>query len=317
MKYFEMPGLKNPVSRMVFGTAFKKISDGNDASDALDAAINAGVNTIDTARVYGKSEEVLGRWLAERGNRESLNIITKGCHHSETRKRVTPKDIKEDIAVSLSLLGTDYIDIYMLHRDDESKPAAPLIETLNELKADGKILVLGASNWTHKRIEEANEYAYSHNMSGFEVSSPGFSAAEQLRDPWGGGVYISGKQGREAREWYIAHNMPIIAYSSLARGYLSGKYKTYENKTISEVLGSDTAAEYDCEENRAMLARMEKLSAEKNCTVAQLALAWLVHHPMLTCPVLSPSTPEHVRDSAKAFDMELTDEEFEFICKSY
>lgn len=307
MKYFELKGLNNKVSRIILGTAFKKMMSGENVDDILDAAVESGINTIDAARVYGMSEAVLGKWMAERQNRSNLNIITKGCHHDENGRRVNREALFEDIETSLRLLQTDYIDIYMLHRDDDTKPVDSIIEALNELAAAGKILSFGASNWTHNRIEAANEYAYAHGLAGFAVSSPCFSAVSQQWDLWGDGVDISGKKGIAAREWYKENNIPVIAYSSLARGYLSGKYKTYENKPLSEILGEDTAAEYDCEENKSILRKMEQYSELSGYTVPQIALAWVINQPMLSCALVSSSSVENIKSCAKAADIVLPD----------
>ena len=169
---------------------------------------------------------MLGQWIQSRNIRHKVNIITKGCHHDDNGKRVTPKDLFADANTSLAELNTDYIDLYLLHRDDESKPVSDIIEALNELQAQGNILSFGASNWTHTRIAEANEYAKKHGLNGFSVSSPCFSVAKRIFDPWGGSVDISGNENKYAREWYVENNIPVIAYSSLARSFLSGKFKS-------------------------------------------------------------------------------------------
>lgn len=313
LKYLELKGLNNKVSRIILGTAFNKMMSGQDVSDVLDTAVEEGINTIDTARAYGESEAVLGRWINERHNRSKLNIITKCCHPDENGRRVTPEAVKEDIKTSLELLNTDYIDIYMLHRDDETKSVGPIIETLNEYIAAGRILSIGASNWTHHRIDAANEYAYAHNLHGFSVSSPCFSIVHQKWDPWGDGVDISGEEGRSAREWYKKHKIPVIAYSSLARGYLSGKYKSYENSPLSDILGGNTAAEYDCVENKEILSKLEKLAESKGCSVPQLALAWIINHPMMSFALLSSSSSENIKTCAAAADIVFSDKETDIL----
>ncbi|MCH5185345.1 MAG: aldo/keto reductase [Oscillospiraceae bacterium] len=235
MKYIDLPGTKNPISRLIFGTAINTMISGNNADCILDAAFDNGINTFDTARVYGMSERVLGNRIRSRNIRDKVNIITKGCHHNNNGKRVTPRDLFSDVEASLNELGTDYIDLYLLHRDDESKPVSDIIESLNELQIQGKILTFGASNWTHTRIAEANDYAKKHNLNGFSVSSPCFSAAKRVFDPWGGSVDISGDENKPARDMYIENNMPVIAYSSLARGFLSGKFKSDGSKGFKDV----------------------------------------------------------------------------------
>lgn len=313
MEYFKLPCVEKPVSRFIFGTAIRTMMKNEDADELLDAVLAAGINTFDTAHEYGGSEESLGRWLKKGNNREKVNILTKGCHHSKDRNRVTPTDMLADFSDSLNRMEIDYVDIYLLHRDDPQVEVGPIIETLNDLQSKGKIGCFGGSNWTHQRIEMANEYAYSHNLNGFSVSSPCFSLAEQIGDPWGGSVHISGTSGKEARAWYKKNEMPVFAYSSLARGFLSGKIKTHDAQGFLDafgMFGDKIAKEYNYPENMERLKRAEKLAEEKNLTVAQVALAWILHHPMFVCPILSPSSLKHLAANIKAFEVSLTKEEF-------
>ena len=312
MQYIEIAGLDRPVSRLIFGTAIPVMHEGGDASEILDAAFAAGINTFDTALLYGESECSLGRWVRERGLRDEVNILTKGCNPNRWRQRLTPWDLRSDFADSLAKLGLPSVDLYLLHRDDPAQPVGPIVETLNELKAAGKLRVFGGSNWTHGRIEAANEYAYAHGLQGFSVSSPCFSLAEQIGDPWGGSVHISGPGNQAARQWYIDHRMPVLAYSSLARGFLSGKFRTDSGQRVADVfprMGAAIAAEYEYPDNLERLRRAEKLAREKGLTVPQVALAWTLRQPLLVCPILSPSTPAHLAANLKALDAALTPEE--------
>ena len=312
MQYYQISGLDRPVSRFIFGTAIASMSAGEDAGALLDAVFAAGINTFDTALLYGDSERSLGRWVKERGLRDQVNILTKGCHHSRFRSRVTPRDLLSDFRKSLTRLDMDHVELYLLHRDDPSQPVGPIVETLNELKAQGRVRCFGGSNWTHERIEAANEYAYAHGLTGFAVSSPCFSLAEQIGDPWGGSVHISGPGHRAAREWYIRNHMPVLAYSSLARGFLSGKFSPDSGKTVAEVfprMGEAIAKEYEYPDNLERLRRVEKLAAEKGLTVPQVALAWTLNQPLFVSPILSPSTVDHLEANLRAFEVELTREE--------
>ena len=313
MKYINLPKLKNPISRLIFGTAIDTMICGDKVNGILDAVFDNGINTFDTARVYGMSERVLGEWIRSRNIRNKVNIITKGCHHDNDRRRVTPKDLFADVNTSLSELNIDYIDLYLLHRDDETKSVAGIIEALNELQLRGKILAFGASNWTHTRVAEANDYAKNHNLNGFSVSSPCFSAAKRVFDPWGGSVDISGDENKYACEWYIENNMPVIAYSSLARGFLSGKFKADCGKSFKNVFVENAPLEYDCPENIELLKRLEIVADNRGITVAQTSLTWMMSHRMNICAVLSPSSTEHIKSDAVAVDMQLTDEEFAYI----
>ena len=129
--------------------------------ELIDAYLAVGGNCIDTAHIYGfgESEKALGRWLEQSGRRDDILLITKGCHpHVDEAgqfgpPRVTPEAIHSDLSESLERLGTDHVDLYLLHRDDETVPPGPLLEALNEENASGRIRAFGASNWTVKRID--------------------------------------------------------------------------------------------------------------------------------------------------------------------
>ena len=285
MKYIELPGSAKPVSRLIFGTSIGLMSNGGNADELLDAVWAEGVNTFDTARVYGESERVMGQWVKSRRIRDKVNIITKGCHHDEKGSRATPEELVKDVDASLKCLGTDYIDIYLLHRDDMSRPVEPMIDALNELRRQGKILRFGASNWTHGRIAEANSYAAASGQEGFSLSSPGFSAVKRIFDPWGGSVDIS--DDIAAQEWYAENGLPVLAYSALARGYLSGK---------------TVPPEYDCPENAQRLKALELEAEQKGITVAQAAILWLLCRKMCVCPIISPTKLNHIRSAAAVFE---------------
>ena len=148
----------------------------------------SGVNAFDTARVYALSEKSLGDWVYQRGLREQVVLLSKCGHPSVSgEKRINEQEIRRDFAESSQYLKTDFIDIYLLHRDDPEIEAGVAVEILNALYAEGKIGAFGGSNWTHQRIEEANEYAYKHSLVPFSVSSPNFGLADQICDLWGGG----------------------------------------------------------------------------------------------------------------------------------
>ena len=186
MKYENLEDIKTPVSRIVFGTALPAMIKGENVNDLLDSIYAEGITTFDTAENYGLSEISLGTWMKARKNRDKIVIISKGCH-PYGRDRVTPEDLKQDIEQSFERLHTDYIDIYMLHRDDLKVDVGPIVEILNEYKKAGKIGRFGGSNWTVERMEQANEYAYKHGLVPFTVSEPNFGLCDQIGDPWGGG----------------------------------------------------------------------------------------------------------------------------------
>ena len=236
--YGSIPYVDKPVSQIFYGTAIQPYLTGQDANELLDAIYAAGITAFDCARNYMAAELSLGKWIDARGNRDKIVLLTKCGHPSMFgKKRINEKEIRKDFAKSSKYLHTDYFDIYLLHRDDPDVEAGTIVEIFNALHAEGKIGAFGGSNWMHQRIEQANEYAYAHNLIPFSVSSPNFGLADQINDPWGHGcVTISGPSQTEARRWYEQNGMPVIAYSSLGRGLFSGKLKSADTDKAASIL---------------------------------------------------------------------------------
>ena len=312
--YTKIPYVDKPVSRILYGTASVPFMMGKDMGELLDEVVALGIQTFDTARVYGASEKSIGNWVSSRGNREDIVLLSKCSHPSPFwRKRVNEKDMRKDLERSLRYLQTDYIDIYLLHRDDPDVPVGEIVEILNEMHKEGKIRAFGGSNWTHERIAEANAYAKVHDLIPFVVSSPNYSLAEQTGDPWGGGcVTITGKGAKEARAWYRETQMPMMAYSSLGSGFFSGKLKSDDFSQIGKLLGG-AAAVYDCEENHERLRRCEKLAAEKGVTVAQLAMSWIFRQNINTFAIVSASSAARVQSNLDAMKLELSEAECKWL----
>ncbi len=313
MDYITLKQLQIPVSRMIYGTAFTRMMEGGNVDELLDYVVEQGVTTFDTARSYELSEQVLGDWIQRRGNRDKINVLTKGCNPDMTKLKFTPQSLRGELEQSLSQLQTDYVDMYALHRDDTSQEVAVFIETLNEFVAEGKIKAFGASNWHYTRMDMANEYAYAHNLQGFSFGSPAFSLAEVVGDPWGGSITISGEKNKEARQWFEHNQIPVFNYSSFGRGFMSGKYRTDMLQDITEVLPSWTCEEYVCEANMERLRRTEQLADKKDATVGQINLAWIMQQPFTCCPVFSPSSIVHIEENLKGMEISLTKQEMAWL----
>ncbi len=315
MKYVQIPDVKQPVSRLVLGGAGSRFSTCTDVSDLIGAALEHGINAIDTARVYGRSEEAIGRWLAHGGRREDLVIISKGCHPSMAfHRRVSAAAAADDLKRSLDALNTDRIDIYLLHRDDESVPAGEIVDFLNRHYEEGKIGAFGGSNWTAARVSEANDYAARHGLKGFTVSSPHYSLGRQRHDPWGNGCKtITGDKFAADREYYIRTQMPVLAWSSLCNGVFSGKLASGDWNRMQSVFDFNTRWAYGCRDNLERLRRCEKAAADKGAAVAQIALAWLLAGPVCALPVITASSPARIAENAAAADIELSAQEYAWL----
>ena len=142
MKYGTIAGLEQPVSRVILGTMAFSPENQTLASDLLDAFLARGGTMLDTAHIYrgGGSERAVGEWLRRRGRRDDVLILTKGAHPSREGKRVTPEEISFDLGQSLERLGTSYVDLYLLHRDDPEQPVVPIVEILSFHAGRGRIV---------------------------------------------------------------------------------------------------------------------------------------------------------------------------------
>ena len=311
MRYGRIPGVDKPVSRLVHGTMMLRQDQQQEGYELLDATYAAGCRAWDTAHTYagGQSERVLGGWVESRANRDGLVILTKGCHHSEDRRRVRPFDLEADIHDSLARLRTDYIDIFLLHRDDPAVEVGPLVEKLNEYHDAGRIRAFGGSNWQPDRIAAANEYADSHGLVPFTISSPNFSLVEPFEEPWAGCTTVSGAQNADKRAWYTQHGMPIFSWSSLAQGFLSGRITRDNWKSVRDSYPDRVGPAYAHEPNFRRLERAQALASDRGLTVAQVALAYVLQYPGLDVYALVGTfTGEQFLENGVATDVSLTEE---------
>jgi aryl-alcohol dehydrogenase-like predicted oxidoreductase len=240
-------------------------------------------------------------------------IIGKGAHHSQDRRRVTPFDITADIHDSLARFQFDYIDLYLLHRDDPAVPVGPIIEVLNEHLRAGRIRAFGGSNWSVARIREANAYAAKRGLAPFVASSPNFSLAEQIQEPWPGCLTISGPAHADDRAWYAGQQMPLFTWSSLAGGFFSGRF-TRENVGAAEGYFNTLAAQcYGSEANFRRLDRAAQLGAERGLSIAQVALAYVLSQPLDIYALVGCANADEFAANAAAADLRLTPEELAWL----
>lgn len=317
MQYARIHGIQNPVSRIVCGTAGEPFASGAAAEEYLEEMLENGINTVDTARVYGESEEAIGRWLSRFGRREQVVLITKGGHFDlgTGRSRLNPREIREDLERSLENLRTDSVDFYFLHRDDPSVPVGELAEFLHGLYEEGKVRVFGGSNWSAARLQEAIAYAEEHGLCPMGASSPQFSlAVQQVEDLWNGGSRsLTGESHARERAWYKETQIPAFFFSSLAGGLLTGKVQYARREEMSRILTPLFVRGYGGEENLERLRRAEELAREKECSVSQLALAWVLCQGMNGFALCSSTHPGRILENAQAADLLLTEEESRYL----
>ncbi|MEQ8676931.1 MAG: aldo/keto reductase [Aggregatilineales bacterium] len=311
MKYGTINGLEKPVSRLIQGTArFTELGD-EDSFALMDASLEAGLTTFDSARHYGNSELIIARWMQARGiSPEQLVLLTKGAHPVAGVTRVTPKDITTDLMESLERLNVDVIDLYVLHRDDPDVPVGEIVDVLNEHHRAGRIKAFGGSNWMVERVQAANAYATEHNLTPFTMSSPNYSLAEQVKPPWEGCISISGEQNADARAWYAAQNMALITWSSGAGGFFSGRFTRDNLDTFSSDWDAVAILAYAYEANFQRLERAQKMATEKGVTVFQIALAYVMNQVNLNIfAITGGCTAAEIQANVTALELTLSPEE--------
>ena len=315
MEYRKIEQLGRDVSRLVLGASGKRFFAGEDVEDILEAALEAGINCVDTGREYGKSEDAIGRWIKKSGKRDQIVLISKCCHpHMAFLQRVNKQAAEEDLKKSLDVLGTDHIDLYFLHRDQESVPVESVVDFMNRFLEEGKIRAYGGSNWSAARIQAGNAYAKKNGLVGFTASSPHFSLGRQRHDPWGNGCKsITGDKKEGERAYYKETQMPLFCWSSLCNGVFSGKLKSTDKGKIMKLFGFNTFWGYDCPDNYERLARCEELAKKKDTTVSCIALTWVLRSGLNTFPIVSASSPKRLLENAKALQLALTEEELKYV----
>lgn len=310
MQYGTIPGINKPISRLVQGTIPIGSSKLDYSFKLLDDVYALGGNTFDTAHTYGSgdNERTFGQWMNDRGLRDKLVILGKGAHHSIDRQRVTPHDITSDIFDSLARFKTDYIDVYVLHRDNPAVPVGPIVEVLNEHFKAGRIHAFGGSNWSHNRIQEANAYAKEHGLQGFTVSSPNYSLAEQYQPPWPNCITISGPENADARNYYEQAQTPLFTWSSLAGGFFSGRFTRDNLDTFTEYFDALCVTSYCREPNFQRLDRVRQLGEELGLSIPQVAMAYVMSQPLDIYALVGCANGTEYAANAAALDHKLSPE---------
>lgn len=315
MEYGSVPGIDKPISRLVQGTVMVSTKQLDWSFGLLDDVFELGCTTFDTAHGYGNgdNERTVGRWVNDRGLREKVVILGKGAHHSQDRRRVTPYDITADIFDSLARFKFDYIDLYVLHRDDPNVPVGPIVEVLNEHKNAGRIRAFGGSNWSVDRLTAAHEYAAEHGLEPFAVSSPNFSLAEQVQEPWENCVTISGPKHAADRAWYQHNQMPLFTWSSLAGGFFSGRFRRDNLDSFETYLDKLCVECYCVEDNFRRLDRTQELAAAKGLTIPQIATAYVMSQPMNIFALVGCQSQQEFSANVAAMTLRLTAEEMAWL----
>lgn len=283
----------------------------------LDVFFEQGGNLLDTAHIYGQdkeggpssSEQVLGKWLRSNRNRKEMVVATKGCHPYKddmSRGRITYKDMMGDIQRSLDQLQSDSVDIWFFHRDDLSMGADEIIDMGNILVDKALVKHLGASNWTTKRIEEANTWAKKHNKSQFVISEIQWSLAHCTAETWGDDTLVC--MNESERAWYEKHNMPVMAFASQAKGLFS---KLIEGN--AESLSERARERFLTETNLAIVPRCKALAEELRVTPAALCMAYLTSQQNPTIAIAGSSKVSQITETLGGSDLTLTPDQVAYL----
>ena len=309
MKYNQIDGVAKPVARLLQGTVMLTAENRDGNYQLLDALFEAGFTSYDTAHGYGAGvcEQELGAWINSRGIRDDVVILTKGCHpYKGEPKRVTADHIRRDLEESLERLGTDYVELYLLHRDDRDYPVGEIVDVLDEYKSKGNIGVYGGSNWRADRVAAANAYASANGKAPFTVSSPQFSVAEMIKEPWAGCISVSGQQGESDRAWYDANKISLFTWSSLAGGFMTGKFTRDNIDSFSDYWDTNPIGAYAYESNFQRLDRVLELAADKGVSPAQLSVAYVLSNNPRYHAIIANWEIDQIAENAAAADIELS-----------
>lgn len=278
----------------------------------MDAYLDAGGNFIDTASVYGcfppstemhASEKVVGRWLKARNAYDKIVISTKGGHPLAGDKSFTIRlhrnELFSDVDKSLENLGVDVIDMYFLHRDDQTMPVGEIMETLEEIKRQGKIRHYGFSNWTVKRAKEAQEYCKKHGLSGFTMNQLMWSLAHITHEEIADKTLIA--MDRETYSWHRDTQMSAMAYRSVAKGY-------FEKRKSGAPMRGDLVTTYKDPMNDALYDALLSLHEETGISMTALSLLYFIKQPFPSVAIASFTNDTQLKEGLSILTTDVTPE---------
>ncbi|MEI6947958.1 aldo/keto reductase [Paraflavisolibacter sp. H34] len=284
------------------GNVFGWTADEAASFGLLDAFTEAGFNLIDTADSYshwvpgnqgGESETIIGKWLRQRGNRHNVIIATKvGSAVGKGKKDLSRAHILRSVEASLRRLQTDYIDLYQSHYDDVDTPVGETLETYAQLIREGKVRVIGASNFTPARLEESLRYSREHGLPRYESLQPEYN------------LYNRSTYEQEFAGLCQQEGLGVIPYYALASGFLTGKYRS-EADAAKSARGGGVIKNYLNERGFRILSALDEVAARYGASVAAVSLAWLLTRPGITAPIASATSLSQLGDLEQSARLQL------------
>jgi aryl-alcohol dehydrogenase-like predicted oxidoreductase len=278
----------------------------------LDAFTAAGFNCIDTADVYsrwakgnkgGESEKIIGKWIKKNSKRDNVIIATKvGKEMAPDKKGLSKKYIISAVEDSLKRLQTDYIDLYQSHDDDPKTPFEETFEAYQQLIQQGKIRAIGTSNYSAKRLSESIEVSKKNNLPSYQSLQPLYN------------LYDRNDFERELQQTCLQNGIGVITFYSLARGFLTGKYRS-ENDLYKSARG-EGIRKFLNHRGMCILAALDNLSQTYQTTPAALALAWLIAQPGITGAIASATSVEQLDELKSVIEIKLDSSAMETLMKA-
>lgn len=271
----------------------------------IQQAVEAGINFFDTANVYsaGSSEEIVGRALADFGRRDELVIATKvhgRMHDGPNGAGLSRKAILAQIDASLRRLGTDYVDLYQIHRWDPKTPIEETMSALHDVVRAGKARYLGASSMWAWQFAKANQVAKESGLTPFVSMQNHYNL-------------LNREEEREMLPLCADQGVGVIPWSPLARGKLTRDWDAETTRSDTDEFGRSLYRDSD----RSIADAVAAVAAERGVPRAQVALAWVAQHPVVTAPIVGLTKPDHLTDAVAALELELSPAERETLEAAY
>jgi aryl-alcohol dehydrogenase-like predicted oxidoreductase len=290
------------VSPLAFGgNVFGWTIDESMSFELLDAFVAAGFNFIDTADTYsrwapgnhgGESETIIGKWIKQRGNRAKVVIATKvGMEMGPGQKGLSRSYILREVEDSLKRLQTDYIDLYQSHADDLDTPLEETLGTYADLVKQGKVRVIGASNYKAQRLTQALQVSRQQGYPLYHSLQPHYN------------LYDRADYEKELEPLCREQGVGVISYFSLASGFLTGKYRSEGD--LSKSARGQGVKKYLNPRGFAILDALDQVAKQTRSSPAQVSLAWLIARPSVTAPIASATNLQQLDDLIAATRLEL------------
>ncbi|MER8010629.1 MULTISPECIES: aldo/keto reductase [unclassified Streptomyces] len=314
MQYVKLGSTGLDVSRICLGCMTYGLPDRGvhewtlgeeDSRPLIRQALEAGINFFDTANVYsdGTSEEIVGKALREYANRDEIVLATKA--HGRTRPGpngagLSRKAIMTEIDHSLGRLGTDYVDLYQIHRFDPHTPVEETMEALHDLVKAGKVRYIGASSM----------YAWQFSKMQYTAERHGWTKFVSMQNHYN---LLYREEEREMLPLCADQGVGVLPWSPLARGRLTRDWGTVTDRSANDDFGSRLYPEGD----RTIVEAVTRIANDRGVPRAQVALAWLLHQETVVAPIIGAAKPHHIEDAVAAVELRLSEKEIEELERPY